>query len=118
MRAGTRRHRITIQKYAPINVAPVDGFGHVDRTNPANWTEFCKRYASVTVLGTRIISPDGVQQITQTMYEVKMPRDTITKELGAEHRILYGTSPLNVTSAFDPDGRKRDVVLHCTQETT
>lgn len=122
MRAGPRRHRFIVEQ--PKKAALPGNEGHVDQTEEANWTFFCAAWFSMKNVGVREVpSPDSEQTIVLATYLLETAFDTKTSQIDDTMRLVRKRDPgpplyLNVEKAFDPDLRRRQIMLTCVEKRT
>jgi SPP1 family predicted phage head-tail adaptor len=115
--AGELRDRITVQQYK--KAVSEDGYGQIDRTLDANWTDYCSRRAKVkTVGGQDVLNPDGSILVSTVMYEIRVRYDSLTKGIKPPMRILFGDKKLTIKSAIDPLDTKQQIVITAVAETS
>lgn len=110
MRAGTMRERLTIQQSTPAQDSygePIDSWANI-ATNPTVWGSVGSRAS-----GERFIS--GGEQLQATVsHTVRIRyRADVTVKMRIQWR---STRYLYIENVVDPDGRKADLVLMCSEE--
>jgi SPP1 family predicted phage head-tail adaptor len=109
MRAGTLRERVTIQSFTVAQDAagePIKTWGNL-ATNPTVWANVGSRSS-----GERFIS--GGEQVQATVsHTVRLRyRDDVTVLM----RLIWRTTrTLQIENVIDPDGRKSDLILMCSE---
>lgn len=109
MRSGTLRERVTIQSYTTAqnsNGEPIKTWANL-ATNPTVWANVGSRAS-----GERFIS--GGEQIQATVsHTVRIRyRDDVTVKM----RLIWRTNrTLEIENVIDPDGRKSDLILMCSE---
>lgn len=106
MRAGTLRHRVTIER--PVDAR--DGFGQAVH----GWETFATRWAEVRGLSGRELF-EAQQNMSRATHTVRM-RDVsgVTTDMRIkDDRNRY----LNILSALDAEGRSRETVFVCAEDT-
>jgi SPP1 family predicted phage head-tail adaptor len=103
MRAGSLRHRITIQE--PIKTTDAHGGQSI------TWNGY-------HVCWAEIVPEDGSEKVVAeqstslTTHTVKIRYDS---RVISEHRVLFGIKPLNIVSVINVDLKNRQLVLKCTE---
>lgn len=105
MQTGTLRNRIEIQKLTRTR----DSLGGIVET----WARLVEVWANVRMSGA------GERMISSVDQEVALVTHRITirhrTDVSVENRILHGDRVLDIESAVDPDGRRRELVLVCSE---
>ncbi len=107
MRAGKLRDRVVIQ----ANVAAADQADQYGEVVP-QWSNVATVWAKVEEVGGREnwqadqVRPDRTITVTMRYYA----------GLTSKHRLLFGSRILNVGSVVNPDGKRREHLLSCTEE--
>jgi head-tail adaptor len=113
--AGDLRFPITVEQ--PRKATPPDTDGHIDGTDPDNWTEFCCRRAKVQAIGAReVLNPDGSVLIALTTYEMRVRYDSVTKDIKKTMRVRWEGKIINLETAYDPDMTKRQILMTGVEE--
>lgn len=103
--AGKLRHRVTIQK--PVLSDPTST-GQRDTT----WPEFAKAWTEITSLQGR--EYEGVRQINVTAtHKIHM---RYRPDILTTYRVQWGTRILSINAVVDPDNRRRELFLYCTED--
>jgi head-tail adaptor len=110
LRAGDLRHRITVRRAAKVKTT-TGGY----RTD---WGDYANAAAEVTALDGREVVMDQVLQGVST-YRVRMrwrgdltTEDQLRSEDGCfGYDAKGGQRDLNIRSAVDPDGRRRELLI-------
>jgi len=110
MRSGTLRERVTIQAATVSQDTygePIETWGNL-ATNPTVWASVGSRAS-----GERFIS-GGEQLMANVSHTVRIRYRT---DVTVKMRLQWRTSRyLYVENVVDPDGRKADLVLMCSEE--
>ena len=103
-RAGQLNQRITIQQ-------DIGTIGNVGQKVP-NWTTLATVWARVRALsGTERFAAQQV--LAELSYELTIRHRT---DLNETHRVLLSNgTPLDIQAILDPDGRKRELLILCTE---
>ena len=106
MRAGTLRERVTIFQPVPTQDAE---WGQIEQ-----YTEVDDSPASVKAkAATEDAKASGVA--SRVVYEIKMRyRDDITSQT----RLEWNTKTLDILSAIDPEGRRRELLIEAVEHPT
>jgi len=105
MRAGTLRHRITIQT---ATEAP-DAAGQLIRT----WSAWLSNEPAEVQETAGAETVRGLQVAAEATHLVRVRfRTGIT----SEHRILWGSRVLGIVNVRDVDGRRRELWISCREE--
>jgi SPP1 family predicted phage head-tail adaptor len=103
MRAGTLRHRITIQQQTVTR----DTFGGETIT----WADLATVWASKAHKSSReFFAAQKINAETQELFVVRY-RSGVT----AKMRVSYDNRYYDIIGAYDPDGRKRELHLLCKE---
>jgi SPP1 family predicted phage head-tail adaptor len=104
MRAGQLRDRITIQRLGRAS----DGQGGGNLT-PA--TIVANEPAQVLpVSGREALQASAVTAVMSSVVRLRYRSDVSVK-----HRVIFGARTLQVESVQDPDGRRRELQLFCSE---
>lgn len=106
MQAGKLRHRVRIEHSTPVRLPGGD--------RKPQWRAMPRGLdvpASVTALSGNE-QQNGTQQQAIADTEVKL---RFRDDVKATMRIIHGTRTLNIVRAYDPDGRRRELVCHCKE---
>lgn len=110
MQAGRLRERVTLQANTPVQDAygePIDGWANVG-TNPTVWANVASRAS-----GERFIS--GAEQVQAAVSHTVRIR--YRADVTVLMRLVWRTNRyLYVQNVIDPDGRKADLILMCSEE--
>lgn len=109
MRSGTLRERVTIQSFTAVQDAhgePIKTWSNL-ATNPTVWANVGSRAS-----GERFIS-GGEQVQASVSHTVRIRyREDVTVLM----RLIWRTNrTLQIENVIDPDGRKSDLVLMCSE---
>jgi SPP1 family predicted phage head-tail adaptor len=108
VRAGLLRYRIEIQADVATVETDADEYGDV----PERWETEATVWGRVEQTGGREswqadqVQPDVTALVTIRYYSGVTPK----------HRLKIGDRILQVRSAIDPDGRRRELRVGCTEE--
>lgn len=109
LQSGELHQKITIQQ--PVETTNPDG--QVVRT----WNPYeMNRSASVMPVsgGERLWS--GLQIQADSQYIVRMWNDSATRGIDSTMRVMWNGTRLGITRAYDPDNRRREIVLECREQ--
>ena len=107
MRAGTLRHRITIEQMA---VTPQDAFGGAAGT----WSAVAIRRASIEPLQGR--ERFAAQQAQAGVdVRIRLRYDRALSSLAPKMRIVFGARVFDIQAVLNPDARNREFELLCTE---
>lgn len=109
MRAGTLRELLTIQVNTPVQDSygePIESWANI-ATNPTVWGSVGSRAS-----GERFIT-GGEQLMATVSHTVRIRyRDDVTVKM----QLLWrGSRVLEIKNVVDPDGRKSDLILMCSE---
>jgi SPP1 family predicted phage head-tail adaptor len=109
MRSGTLRERVTIQSFTVAQDAagePIKTWGNL-ATNPTVWANVGSRSS-----GERFIS-GGEQVQASVSHTVRLRYRT---DITVQMRLIWRTTrTLQIENVIDPDGRKADLILMCSE---
>ena len=105
MRAGRLRHRITIQRM----VKERDALGGVAES----WCDMVIVSAEIRMINAQERFVGGAdQQVATVTHRVKIRYRSDVTPL---NRIVHGDRLLDIESAVDPDGRRRELIMMCRE---
>lgn len=104
MRAGTLRHRVTIQQ-SVAGSPQQDAGGTPDET----WTDYLTTWAEVAPLrGRELLAAQQVSsEVTGTIRMRKLPGYTVTSAM----RAVFGARLYDILAVVNVDERNREIVL-------
>lgn len=109
MRAGTLRERVTIQSFTAVQDdygEPIETWGNI-ATNPTVWANVGSRAS-----GERFIS--GGEQVQATVSHTVRIR--YRSDVTVKMRLIWRANrTLQIENVIDPDGRKADLILMCSE---
>jgi SPP1 family predicted phage head-tail adaptor len=105
MRIGKRRERVTIQTFTTSQ----DGSGQEIKTPVTLATVWA--FIGSKAIGERYIS--GGEQVMSTVSQTVVIR--YRTDVTVQMQVLWGSRVLQIENAVDADGRKRDLVLMCSE---
>jgi SPP1 family predicted phage head-tail adaptor len=105
IRAGELRHRVTIEK---DTLSAPTGTGQRDKI----YSEFAKVWADVKSLSGREL--EQARNITATVTHTLHIR--YLKDILLTYRVKWGDRILQINAAIDPENRRRELFLYCTEE--
>jgi len=113
---GKLRHRVTIEKPNPS--ATADAAGHIDLSDNANWIPVASRKANILTRGGS--EKWRFNQVTAEVTRMfQLRSDPATRRIQPRWRIKWfqdGTAKYaDIATAFDVDGAKKIVEVHCTE---
>lgn len=103
---GDMRHRITIQQRTETR----DALG----ASVFTWSTLATVWAEVGgAFGSERFTSGVDQEVAQVTHRIRVRyRDDVTPL----NRVLYGSKVLDIETAIDPDGRRRELVMMCREE--
>lgn len=115
MQAGKLRDRVTIQRVK--SAATLDAAGVVDLTTSSNWETLASRWAEVVGAGGQ---ERGESQRTAAniTHKITLRWDDTTTTITPRERVVWNSKTLDITAVHEMDGKRRGVVLLCTERTT
>lgn len=100
MRAGTLRHRVTIQQATETQ----NSYGEIVQT----WTTVATVWGAIEARGMRESFTASQQFATADHVITIRHRSDVTPKM----RLVYGSRTFDIEGAVDPDGRKRELRLY------
>lgn len=108
MRAGTLRHRITVERDTADGDSPTLG-----EVTP-NWTTLCDRRAQKVAVGTRETFGSDVRY-AESEYVYRVRYDPTTSTITARDRVVDGSAVYGIDGVADPTGLKKEIELFVTR---
>lgn len=104
LRTGDLRHKVVIRRVTEVD----DGKG----AYTTNWATIAEPWAEVIGLTGRETVMDQVLQ-SITVYRIRI---RWRSDIRAADQIQHGAISLNITSADDPDGKRKQLIIIATTE--
>lgn len=108
MRAGNLRHRVQIQarrEDQDDSGQPVVG-----------WTVIAPVWANIAPLsGRELLAAQAVHAEITHQLQIRWQRQFSNPIVMASYRIVYGDRIFNIHASVDPDERRRDLVISCSE---
>jgi len=106
VRAGKLRHRVTLQRNAPVS----DGAGG----EAGNWTTLATRKAAIEPQsGGEKFAADQV--VSQETVRIRMRYDSVTSTITTKDRIVFGVRVFDIKYPFNRGERNREMVFLCEE---
>ncbi|MGD9879023.1 MAG: phage head closure protein [Hyphomicrobiaceae bacterium] len=105
-RAGSLRERVTIEQEVPVD----DGMGGQGKPE---WSEI----AHVPTVWARVMPIRGSERVQAMQLEAAVSHEVTIRyrtDLTAKHRLLWGSSALNIRAVYH-DEKRRHTTLLCDQ---
>ena len=108
MRAGSLRHRITIQRRSTAK----DELGQPS----LDWSDLCDVWADIQPMSARerMVAAANQSELTH-LVEIRWQAQFSDPRKMATMRIKYGVRTLNIQGSIDPDERHKSLELSCNE---